>query len=206
MLFTKFYLLTGVLSLTLVTAVSAADVKKIAESCNACHGKDGASTVATIPSIGGMSAKFLASTFTSYKEKTRPCAETTIPTGPDKDKKNDMCKVIAALSDDDVKAIVKFYAGKKFVKATQTFDAALAEKGKELHKANCEKCHSENGTLAADDAGMLAGQHKEYLEASLAQFNDGSRPTDKKMKAKLDALVEDKDAMAALANYYASFK
>jgi sulfide dehydrogenase cytochrome subunit len=189
-----------------ITSVVVADVNKLAESCNACHGKDGVSTEVKIPTIAGMSAKFITSTFKAYKEKKRPCAETTTPAGADKDKKNDMCKIVEALSDADAGALVKFYSTKKFVRATQTFDAALAEKGKALHKTNCEKCHSEGGSLAADDAGMLAGQHKEYLEAALVQFNDGTRPTDKKMKAKLDGLAEDKEAMAALANYYASFK
>lgn len=200
----KLQLLMAFLCFALASVVSAADVKKLAESCNACHGKDGASKETLIPSIGGFSAKYLSFTFQAYKGKERLCAETTIPTGAQKDTKTDMCKVVANLSDDDIKNLVKFYSGKKFVRVAQTFDATLAEKGKEIHKINCEKCHSEGGSLAADEAGILAGQQKGYLDATFKELMEGKRPMDKKMQAKFETL--DKEGMEALSHYYASFK
>ena len=65
-------LLATLLGLTFSSVCFSADVAKLAESCTGCHGKDGASTEADIPSIGGMSAKYLNITFKSYKEKERP--------------------------------------------------------------------------------------------------------------------------------------
>jgi sulfide dehydrogenase cytochrome subunit len=196
--------LSTLLGLSFVTAALAADVAKLAETCTACHGKDGASTNTNIPSIGGMSAKYLNITFKAYKAKERVCAETAILTGADKDKKTDMCKVVEALSDDDVKKLVSFYSGKKFARTAQVFDAALAEKGKEIHKANCEKCHSEGGSLAADDSSILAGQQKGYLDSTFKELLADKRMMEKKMKAKFETM--DKDSVEALAHYYASFK
>jgi sulfide dehydrogenase cytochrome subunit len=208
MKFTKTKILTTFLSLSLTMVVSAADFAKVTESCTACHGKDGVSTDTAIPSIGGMSAKYLSSTFKAYKDGQVDCPETAIRTGAQKDTKTDMCKIVTALSDDEIKKLVTFYSGKKFVRANQAFDAALAEKGKELHKTNCEKCHSENGSLAADDSSILAGQHKGYLSTTLKALHSGSRkrPIDKKMQAKFEAFEKDGNDTEALANYYASFK
>ena len=197
-------MLTTILGLSLTTAVFAADIGKLTETCTACHGKDGASTETDIPSIGGMSAKYLASTFKAYKGKERVCVETSIRTGAQKDTKTDMCKVVEALSPEDIQKLSAFYSGKKFVRSTQKFDAALAEKGKEIHKTNCEKCHSEGGSVAADEASILAGQRLGYLQTQFKDFLAGKRPMEKKMKTKLEAL--DKDSIDALANYYASFK
>lgn len=196
--------LVTIVTVSLMSLAFAGDVNKIAESCAGCHGKDGASTEAGIPTIGGMSAKFLESTFKAYKGKERPCAEVAIVAGADKGKKSDMCKAVEGLSDEDVKALSKLYAGKKFVRANQKFDAALAEKGKEAHKAKCEKCHSEGGSVAADEAGILAGQQIGYMTATLKEYMSEKRPMEKKMKAKFEGM--DEETINALANYYASFK
>jgi sulfide dehydrogenase cytochrome subunit len=197
-------ILTIALTLMTTSAIHAADIGKLTDSCTSCHGKDGASTDTNTPSIGGISAKVLNLHFKAYKAKERTCAEMAIKTGELKDTKTDMCKIVEALSDEDVKKLVTFYSAKKFLRATQTFDAALAEKGKEIHKTNCEKCHSEGGSLASDDASILAGQQKGYMNISLKEFLADKRPTEKKMKAKFEGL--DKESIDALTNYYASFK
>jgi sulfide dehydrogenase cytochrome subunit len=196
--------LTIALGLITTATIHAADIGKLTDSCTSCHGKDGASTDTNIPSIGGISAKVLNVHFKAYKGKERTCDETTIKTGALKDTKTNMCKVVESLTDDEVKQLVTFYSGKKFLRAPQTFDAALAAKGKEIHKTNCEKCHSEGGSIASDDASILAGQQKGYIDASLKEFLADKRPMDKKMKLKFEGL--DKDSIEALSNYYASFK
>ena len=193
-------LLLAVLALS-CASVAMADAEKLAANCNACHGANGVSTDANIPTIAGMSSKYLAGVFKAYKGKERPCAETDILTGADKGKKNDMCKVIGALSDDDTKSLATYYSGKKFVASAQKFDAALAAKGKDISK-KCEKCHSDNGSKAGDDSGFLAGQRTGYLATTLKDFAAGKRPMEKKMKAQFDEL--DQESLDALANYFAS--
>ena len=188
----------ALLGLSLVTSASAAD----AASCANCHGTDGASTDPKVPSIGGMSAEYLTSALKSYKAKERPCPEAAYTAGDKKGQKTDMCAVVKDLSDADITALATTFGGKKFVKAKQTTDPALVAKGKDIHDKQCDKCHTEGGSVAGDDAGILAGQWKDYLAAELKDFKDGKRPMPKKMQPKMDTVpAADLDA---LANYYAS--
>lgn len=194
------------LGITLVTATStwAADVGKLAEGCANCHGKDGVSTESDVPTIAGFSAAYVDESLTRYKNKERHCPETKYHSGDKKGQKTDMCNIAKDLSAADIKQLAQHFAGKKFVRAEQKFDPALAKKGKEIHERSCEKCHSENGSVAKDDSGMLAGQWMPYLQEALADFKAGKRPIDKKMKPKIEKL--DKADFDALVNYYGSLK
>lgn len=185
------------------SATQAADVNAIAESCANCHGKDGVSTEADVPTIAGMSAAYLTDSMNAYAKKQRPCPATKYRGGPKKGQQTDMCRVAKDVGG-DVEAVAKFFAGKKFVRAKQSFDAALAKKGKELHELHCEKCHSDGGSLADDDAGILAGQHKEYLAEAFKEYTSGKRPMPEKMKPKIEKL--NKANFDELVNYYASFQ
>ena len=88
--------------------------------------------------------------------------------------------------------------------AKQDFDAALAEAGKAVHEAQCDRCHSEGGSNPEDEAGILAGNLMGYLEAQLADYRSGDREQPKKMKEKLDALSA--DDVEALVHYYGSIQ
>jgi sulfide dehydrogenase cytochrome subunit len=190
-----------VLGLSLATSALAADP---AASCAGCHGTDGASTTANIPSIAGMSATYLSSTLNDYKKKERPCSEVTVVAGDKKGTKSDMCKVAADLAAADIDAVAKTFSAKKFARFKQDADAALAAKGKAIHEAQCDKCHTEGGSVADDDAGILAGQPAAYVKEQLTDYKSGKRAAPTKMKPKTDALqAADIDALAA---YYASFK
>jgi cytochrome subunit of sulfide dehydrogenase len=194
----------AVFAIATALPAAAADVNKIVESCANCHGKDGASTEADVPTIAGYSAAYLAESMNTYKKKERPCPETKYRAGDKKGQQTDMCKTVANLSDADVKAVAGYFAGKKFVRAKQSFDPALAKKGKELHEFHCEKCHSDGGSVADDDAGILAGQHKGYLAETFKEYTSGKRPMPEKMKPKIEKL--DKANIDELVNYYASFQ
>jgi sulfide dehydrogenase cytochrome subunit len=203
---TRSILLVGTMlcGIALAGGAWAADVNKVVEDCAGCHGKDGASTDSEFPIIGGYSATYLGSSLTAYKKKERPCPEAKYHSGAKKGQKTDMCSIAKNMSDADIKQVAQFFAGKKFVRAQQKFDAAMAEKGKQIHERKCEKCHSENGSLASDDSGILAGQWIPYVQQSMKEFLSGKRPMDKKMKPKIEKL--DKADLDALAHYYGSFK
>lgn len=194
----------GLFGLVLATGAWAGDVNKLVEACASCHGKDGASTESDVPIIGGYSAPFMIDSLTAYKKKGRPCPETKYRNGAKKGEKTDMCQVAKDLSDADIKQVAEYFAGKKFVRAQQKFDPALAEKGKKIHERSCDKCHSEGGGLASDDAGIMAGQWMPYLKEQFADFKSGKRPMVKKMKPKMEKL-SDAD-IDALIHYYGSFK
>lgn len=194
------------LGFTLVATAGAwaADAGKLAEGCANCHGKDGVSTESDVPTIAGFSAAYLDESLTRYKNKERRCPEAKYLSGDKKGQKTDMCKIAKDLSAADIKQLSQHYAGKKFVRAKQKFDPALAKKGAVLHERSCEKCHAENGSSPKDDSGILAGQWMPYLQEALADFKNGKRPIDKKMRPKIEKL--DKADFDALVHYYGSLQ
>ncbi len=199
------WLRISLLAVSIAFATGAhADAAKVLETCAGCHGNDGASTSSDMPVIGGYSATYLSSSLTNYKNKARPCPKATYNAGAQKGQSGDMCTIAGALSDADITAVADALSKKPFVRAKQTSDAAKAAKGKAVHDANCTKCHTEGGSSADDDAGILAGQWMTYISHTFEEFKSGERPLPKKMKPKFDALT--KEDMEALANYYGSFK
>jgi sulfide dehydrogenase cytochrome subunit len=194
----------GILGLLATTESSAADLNTIVGQCESCHGKDGNSTESDMPAIGGLSAEYISANLADYKKKARPCPETKVRSGEKKGNKTDMCQEMKDLSDADIKQVSQHYAGKKFARVPQKFDPELAKKGKVIHNNDCEKCHSNDGTVASDDAGILAGQRVDYLTQTFEEYASGKRSMEKKMKPKIDKLK--KPDFDALVNYYGSFK
>lgn len=188
---TRYILLacSALFALSVATATWADDVSKLVESCTGCHGEGGAST-GDIPNIGGYSAAYLSGSLKRFKNKERPCVM--------------MCEVVKDSSDADIMQIAEYFAGQKFVRASQKFDPELAKKGKEIHERSCEMCHAEGGSLAGNDAGMLAGQKMAYLEEQLKFIGEGHRHVPQMMMSRVRKL--DKTGIEALANYYGSFK
>lgn len=181
----------AVLALAACSGVAAAPVS--VSGCVECHGDNGVSAKSAIPTIAGMSEFYLEGQMDAYKKGQRPCA----PSGD-----TDMCQVAKKMSDAEVKESSTFYAGQKFSPAAQPVDATLAAKGKSIHQAQCESCHSDGGSQAADDAGLLAGQWKPYLVAMLKEYHDGKRVQPEKMKPHMVKLTD--DDIKALAEFYAS--
>ena len=170
----------------------AADMTSFTGTCEGCHGKDGASQVPQIPIIGGLSAIYIRDAMAAFREKSRPC------TG------DSMCLFSKNLSDEDTQRIADYYASKPFVRAKQSFDATLAKRGKDIHDRHCSKCHQEGGSLPEDDAGIMAGQWKPYLQQEFREFKSGTRLMPEKMKPRVDALSE--DDIKALVEYFASLQ
>ena len=189
-------------TLAMMPVSGSADAGKLAEGCANCHGKDGVSTESDVPTIASFSAPYLEESMNRYKKKERNCPDAKYHSGPKKDQKTNMCNVAKELSAADIKQLSQHYAGKKYVATKQTFDPALAKKGKALHDRSCEKCHENGGTSGKDDSGILAGQKIHYLQQALDDFKNGRRPIDKKMKPKIEKL--DKADFDALVHYYAS--
>ena len=181
----------------------AADGATIAnDQCAMCHGKNGVSTEPAIPIIAQYSVKYMLESIGNFRKKTRTCAEVTIPSGPKKGTRSDMCKVIANLSDADAEAVAKYFAAQKFVRAKQPFDAAKAQKGVPVYKLRCEKCHEDNGSSPDEDNGILAGQWTPYLREQLVGFRTGKRPIDDKMKQRLDKVTKEEEEL--LLHFFAS--
>lgn len=182
-----------------------ADALDDVEQCNSCHGEDGVSTESDIPTIAGASAFVIEEYMFQYLEDARPCRESKYRSGDTERPATDMCAIAKELGEDEIPEIAEYYSSKDFVAATQEFDAAKAEVGRKVHRRDCEKCHSDGGSYADDDAGILAGQWIPYLEQVFADYESGERDMmEDKMKDKMDAL--DAEAVDALVHYYASMQ
>ena len=184
-------------------AAAQADVGELVKECDSCHGADGVSTDAHIPTIAGFSEFVFEEYMYQYQDEARPCREVEYPSGDKKGTKTSMCAEASELSEEQISELTAYYAGKEFKAATQEFDAALAAEGANIHKRDCEKCHTDGGSYAGDDAGLLAGQWKGYLEQVFADYAAGDRSMmEDKMKEKVEAL--DEASMKALIHFYAS--
>lgn len=193
------------LLLYLLMPLAKADVMEDVADCNSCHGEDGVSIESDVPTIAGMSPFVIEEYMFEYRDETRPCRESEYRSGDTERPVTDMCAVAKDLSEEQILEITEFYSSKSFVAAKQDFDAALAAQGAGIHKRECEKCHSDGGSYADDDAGMLAGQWMPYLEQVFADYAAGDRGMmEDKMKDKVDAL--DAESITALIHYYASLQ
>ncbi len=201
---TRICVLNAGLLITLLAspAAMAADAPDVVEQkCADCHGKDGISSDENLPSIAGASGFFLENQMAIFREEARPCEADAFEGEEDASAANH-CKLAAGLADDAIAAVAKHYSAQPFEPADQPVDQALADKGASIHEAACSKCHSNGGSLALDDAGILAGQWKPYLMEQLEYYKAGKRWQPEKMKPTIDELSE--PDMKALVEYYAS--
>jgi len=187
----------------LACGAARADISEITAECDQCHGDNGISEHGEIPTIAGLSEFVLSDTMLTFRDRARPCREIEFPDGDAAHAPTSMCDEAGELSDADIEALAKHYAAQAFVPAQQEFDAARAEAGAAIHREKCEKCHTDGGSNPDDDAGILAGQWRPYLEQAFADYDSGEREVlDEKMQEKLDEL--DAEMIDALLNYYAS--
>ncbi len=195
----KLTVVAALAALIAMPAASFADGAAIAkEKCAACHGKDGNSEDPKVPKIAGFSAATITDMMEEYRSGDRKGDKYKPKDGAE----TDMNEVAKSLSEEETEAVAEYYAKQKFMPANNKFDAKLAKKGAKIHDKRCEKCHSEGGSLAEDDAAILAGQWKEYLEEQFEELSKGERPMPKKMKKKFMKLNEDQKK--ALIEFYAA--
>lgn len=190
------------LSLLISSNTGAADLDALIADCNDCHGKDGISTNDDIPVIAGQSYIVLEDALIAFADKALPCAESEYRHGDTARPAITMCEISAKLSKDEIEALSKHYADLPFVAVEQAFDEALVSRGAKVHDRNCEKCHSEGGSLADDDAGILAGQWMPYLRTAIEQYMAEERPMSDKMAEKMKRVKE--EDFEALLHFYAS--
>lgn len=202
---TNFYRIMVAIAFGLAAPLaSAQDLDAIVADCNGCHGDDGVSQWTDVPTIAGFPEFTHADALYFFRDGDRPCSESEYRQGDTSKPATTMCDVTADLSDEMIDEIAAYYFELPFVPAEQDFDAALAATGKDVHDKLCEKCHSDGGANAEDEAGILAGQWMGYMEATFAEYASGAREQDKSMKDKMDQLSE--ADTKALLHYYASLQ
>jgi sulfide dehydrogenase cytochrome subunit len=182
--------------------LAAADVDALMQKCNDCHGNNGVSQWSDVPTIAGLAPIVHEDALYIYADEGRPCAESKFRQGDTSRPATTMCAIAADLSEDDIADLAEAYGALPFVPAKQDFDAALAAKGEAIHSANCDKCHSDAGMNADDEAGYLGGQQMGYLRHMFEQYKAGTREQPGKMEEAISALSA--DDVEALVNFYGS--
>lgn len=182
-------LLAG-LGMTLTTGLAHAegDAKHggvLANTCMGCHGIDGyrnAYPSYRVPKLGGQHADYIVIALQGYKNQTR--AHGT------------MHAQVASLSDQDMRDIAAFFASEGQLKA----GPAVVTAGKDK-TATCAACHGEQGVSAAPNWPSLAGQHLDYIQQALHQYQNGQRK-DPVMSGLVAALSE--QDIHVVAAYFAA--
>ncbi|MDX1626490.1 MAG: c-type cytochrome [Wenzhouxiangellaceae bacterium] len=185
--------------LALGSQVAFAEAPEVVQACTACHSEDGFSKDPEVPTIAGASDYFLENQMAIFAAEARPCEADYFEQESETDAESH-CALASSLSEDEQIEAAGYYAGQPFRAFDQEVDEALAAQGAAIHEANCERCHSDAGTLALDDAGILAGQPKAYLIEQFEHFKAGERWQPEKMQPEMDL---DDQEMQALAEFYA---
>jgi sulfide dehydrogenase cytochrome subunit len=165
--------------------------------CEGCHGKDGISTTPDVPSVAGFSQEGFLNTIEVFGENERIAIEFHRPGEPE----TIMNEIAQSLSDEDAEELASYFSSLQFKAAHQDADPEKASRGAILHKKSCERCHTDNGKHAVEDAAILAGQWTPYLNRQFDNTLLKTRLVPKSMYRRIKRLSpEDIDA---LLNFYA---
>ena len=189
--------------LTMITAFAlifatpvVAEPPAIVAACKSCHAEDGSGVgIHFVPVITGTPAVHIAEALYAYKDGARQCM--TEPA---------MCQTVALLTDENIEDLAEYYSKLERPSLNEPFDAGLVDRGKEVHKKHCARCHvpPDDPDVAEALGYPLHGQHPVYLRYALQAYIDGTREhLLEQMKEKID-LLEPGD-VEALVNYYASY-
>jgi cytochrome c553 len=158
------------------------------ETCARCHGQDGKPTDKTIPVIWGQQTGYIYIQLRDYKRG---------------DRKNEIMQPIAAsFEKEDMLAIAEYFSKKPWPDLGQprapkyVSERALSAE----HSVGCTGCHLDHfqgyGTVP-----RLAGQSREYLTKTIADFRTRARGNNPGMTDLM--LATPLDDLAALSEYLA---
>lgn len=169
--------------------LAADKMEALAFTCNNCHGFNGVSAGHSMPSIGGLSEKYLAMVMLEWKKGER--FSTT------------MGRLLKGYSDEEIKGLAAFFGKKPWVPVAQKLNAKWIKEGSfELDR--CSKCHGETGGEPDDDeTPRLDGQLVKFMELELLKYRDKDvkLPHEKMRKT---ALKLSEDEVGYLSHYFAS--
>jgi len=160
--------------------------------CFICHGADGESSSPVFPRLAGQSAGYLARQLADYKSGRR--------------RSSAMDTMVDDLSPADFKALGTFFASRP----THTHpveDSDLAQVGRFVYLrgnpysgvAACATCHGPNGH-GTETLPRLAGQHAQYTENQLRQFNKRERTNDNAVMHSIASKLSELE-LKAVASY-----
>ena len=170
---------------------------KAPQVCGACHTFVGTRGLPANPILQGQHADYIVKQLTEFKSGRRANPVMTAMAAP--------------LTDDDVRNLAAFYAGKQAKPGFATSkDTVLL--GEKIYRGGiaakqvpaCAGCHRPTGAGIPAQFPRLAGQHADYTEAQLVAFRAGTRGNAPQMLA-IAARMSDKE-IKAVADYMAGLR
>lgn len=165
--------------------------------CFICHGAEGESSSPAFPRLAGQNAAYVARQLADYKSGKR--------------KSSTMQPMVEELNAEDMQAVGAFFASRS-THGHKVDDPELAEVGRFVFRrgnpysgvAACATCHGADahGTSALP---RLAGQHAQYTENQLKQFNKRERTNDNAVMHGIASTLSELE-MKAVAAYLAGLK
>jgi cytochrome c553 len=180
----------GIMLAGLLSAASALaqGIAEKAEVCAGCHGQDGKPMDKTIPVIWGQQAGYIYIQLRDFKRGDR--------------KSEIMQPIVSSFEKNDMLAIAEYFAQKPWPDLGQprspkdiTQRALKAEQS-----VGCTSCHLDQ-YQGSSTVPRLAGQSKEYLARTMADFRTRARGNNPGMTDLMLAISP--DDIAALAEYFA---
>jgi len=179
------------LGLALSAGAAPAAAESIAEKtevCAGCHGADGKPVDKTTPVIWGQLTGYIYIQLRDFKRGDR--------------KSEIMQPIASAFEKDEMLAIAEYFSQKKWPDLGQPrAPKDVSKKATDAeHSVGCTGCHLEQfqGTSTTP---RLAGQSREYLAKTIADFRTRARGNNPGMSDLMIATPE--DGLAALAEYLA---
>jgi cytochrome c553 len=154
--------------------LAAGSVEVLARTCNACHGLGGVSVGHSMPSIGGLSKRYLSNIMKEWKTDKRSAIT--------------MNRIVKGLSDDEIDALAAYYSRQPWVPVPQPVGATTLAAGRSIVTENCEDCHGMTGSDPDVGAPKLNGQWARYMALELEKYRnaDFRMPHRKMRKAARD--------------------
>jgi cytochrome c553 len=160
--------------------------------CFLCHGVDGESSSPVFPRLAGQHAAYIARQLADYRSGRR--------------RSTTMQPMVEDLTPADFAALGAFYESRP-VRAHPVEDPELAQVGRFLYLrgnpqsgvAACASCHGPQGH-GTESLPRLAGQHAQYVENQLRQFNRRERTNDNAVMHTIAAKLTELE-MKAVASY-----
>ena len=181
-------LLVSVLLSLSVDAARAETLEEKASLCGACHGESGIPQERLTPIIWGQQEGYIYLQLRDYRRGTRA--------------NESMNAAVEGMERDDLLALAEYFSKKPWPNLQQP-QASEAVAGR-AHQANtsvgCTGCHLD-AYQGDSSVPRLAGQSKDYLDQTIADFRDHKRNNNPGMSSLMNAATP--EDLAAITAYVA---
>jgi cytochrome c553 len=177
--------------LVLAVAAHAQSIEEKAQLCAACHGAAGVPTQKDIPVISGQQLGYLFVELRDFKSGAR--------------KNDSMTPIAQALDQSDLLPLATYFSKKSWPDLLQ--QPAAGNVAAQAQRVNtsvvCTSCHQE-GFKGDGTQPRLAGQSRDYLAKTMADFRTDARANNPAMTTFMKG-ISDTD-ITALASYLAGLQ